>query len=432
MNIEYISFIPNTLELIIEISVVYKNQLIMKGSSSNFIALDIGSSKISAMAAYINKQGDPTINAQVLHHSEGIRSGLITNMSIAESSLIGAIYSLEKDCSKSIKEVAISLSGVGVKSYYVSHNIKLGNQPITQSDVKKLMNKALADFKMKGLEIIHYFPIEFMVDSNQIVENPIGLYAKELSCQLHIISADCSMILNLTKCLAKYHVEVSDIIVSIYAAGLAVLTEDERKLGSIIIDFGANTTSFGIFLDGKIIYVNHVPIGGNDITIEIAKSFSISIKEAEKLKILYGVADPSLLIKDSVIKVDSSDQTVTAIGMSRIIQPKLKEIFGIIKKDYENMAIDHLLAKQIVITGGGAALSSLKTVVTEIFHKQVRLAKPEIIPGFIENYNSHIHSTVLGMIKSKSLKYQKNSNGTNQFEDQHWFKRTLLWLKENI
>lgn len=404
----------------------------MKGSSSNFITLDIGSSKISAIAAYINKQGDPTINAQVLHNSEGFKSGSIINMSTAENSLIGAIYSLEKDCDKSIKEVAISLSGAGVKSYYVSHNIKLSNQPIAQSDVKKLINKALLDFKVKGLEIIHHFPIEFMVDGNQIVENPIGLYAKELSCQIHILSADSSMIMNLTKCLAKYHVEVSDIIVSIYAAGLAVLTDDEKNLGSIIIDFGANTTSFGIFLEGKILYVNYIPIGGNDITIEIARSFSISLKEAEKLKILYGVADPSLLMKDSVIKIDNSEQTFTAIQLAKIIQPKLKEIFGLIKKECENMAIDHLLTKQVVITGGGAALSSLKTLVSDIFHKQVRLAKPEIIPGFVENYNSYIHSTAIGMIKSKSLKYQKNSNGTNQFEDPHWFKRTLQWLKENI
>jgi len=404
----------------------------MKGNSSNFITLDIGSSKISAIAAYVSKQGETRINAQVLQHSEGFKSGTITNMGMAESSLIGAIYSLEKDCEKSIKEIAISLSGAGIKSYYVNHNIKLGNQPITQFDVKKLVNKALSDFKVKGMEIIHYFPIEFMVDGNQAVESPIGLYAKELSCQLHIISADSTMIMNLTKCLAKCHVEVSDIIVSIYAAGLAVLTDDEKQLGSIIIDFGANTTSYGIFLEGKIVYVNHIPIGGMDITIDIAKSLSISLKEAEKLKILYGVADPGLLLKDSVIKLDNGEHTITASQLAKIIHPKIKEITEVIKKQCDSMSMDHLLARQVVITGGGASLASIRTVVAEIFHKQVRIAKPEIIPGFVENYNTYIHSTAIGMVKSKSLKNQKNSYGTDQFEDSGWFKRTILWLKENI
>ena len=404
----------------------------MKGNSSNFITLDIGSSKISAIAAYVSKQGETRINAQVLQHSEGFKSGTITNMGMAESSLIGAIYSLEKDCEKSIKEIAISLSGAGIKSYYVNHNIKRGNQPITQFDVKKLVNKALSDFKVKGMEIIHYFPIEFMVDGNQAVESPIGLYAKELSCQLHIISADSTMIMNLTKCLAKCHVEVSDIIVSIYAAGLAVLTDDEKQLGSIIIDFGANTTSYGIFLEGKVVYVNHIPIGGMDITIDIAKSLSISLKEAEKLKILYGVADPGLLLKDSVIKLDNGEHTITASQLAKIIHPKIKEVTEVIKKQCDSMSMDHLLARQVVITGGGASLASIRTVVAEIFHKQVRIAKPEIIPGFVENYNTYIHSTAIGMVKSKSLKNQKNSYGTNQFEDSGWFKRTILWLKENI
>lgn len=404
----------------------------MKGNSSNFIALDIGSSKMSAMAANISKQGETRINAQVLQHSEGFKSGAITNMGLAESSLIGVIYSLEKDCDKSIKEIAISLSGVGIKSYYVNHSIKLGNQPITQFDVKKLINKALSDFKVKGMEIIHYFPIEFMVDGNQAVESPVGLYAKELSCQLHIISADSTMIMNLTKCLAKCHVEVSDIIVSIYAAGLAVLTEDEKQLGSIIIDFGANTTSYGIFLDGKIVYVNHIPIGGMDITIDIAKNLSISVKEAEKLKILYGVADPGLLLKDSVIKLDNGEHTITASQLAKIIHPKIKEISEVIKKQCDSMGMDHLLARQVVITGGGAALASIRTLVAEIFHKQVRVAKPEIIPGFVENYSSYVHSTAIGMVKSKSLKNQRNSYGTNLLEDSGWFKRTILWLKENI
>jgi len=404
----------------------------MKGISSNFIVLDIGSSKISAMAAYIGKQGETKVNAQVLQHSEGFKSGTITNMGMAESSLIAAIYSLEKDCDKSIKEIAVSLSGAGVKSYYVSHSIKLGNQPIAQSDVKKLTNKALLDFKVRGMEIIHYFPIEFMVDGNQAVESPIGLYAKELSCQLHIIAADSTMIMNLTKCLAKCHIEVSDIIVSIYAAGLAVLTEDEKALGSIIIDFGANTTSYGIFLDNKIVYVNYVPIGGMDITVDIAKTFSTSLKEAEKLKILYGVADQALLLKDSVIKLDNSENTITASQLAKVIHPKIKEIVETIKKQCDSMSMDHLLARQVVITGGGAALASVRTFVAEIFHKQVRVAKPEAIPGFVENYSTYIHSTTIGMIKSKSLKNQKNSYGINQFEDSGWFKRTMLWLKENI
>ena len=412
----------------------------MKGKSSNFIAFDIGSSKIAAIASHINKQGEARINSQILQYSAGFKSGTITNMELAENSIIGAIYALEKECDKSIKEVAISLSGVGVKSYYISHKIKLGNQPISRQDIKKLIHKALSDFKIKDQEIIHHFPMEFIVDDGQTVENPVEMYARELACQLHIISADSLMLMNLTKCLAKCHVEVSDIIVSIYSSGIACLSDDEKELGSIIIDIGSHTTSFGIFLDNKIVYVSHIPIGSMHITTDIAKVFSISLHAADKVKILYGNANSGLLVKDTMIRLDefesdngyNSDLSITTGQLAEIIYPRINEFFLKIKKQCDHISMDHLLARRVVITGGGAALPGIKNLAAEIFQKRIRIAKPEIIPGFTENYNPYMYSSVIGMVKSKSLKYQKNLPGTDYDEDSGWFKRTFLWLKENI
>ncbi len=175
----------------------------MKGKFANFIAFDIGSSKRAAAASHISRQGDIKIITQVLHYSQGFKSGIITDMTAAENSIISAIYALEKECEKSIKEVTLSLSGTGTKSYYITHNIKLGNQPVSKSDVKKLTQKALADFKVKDQDIIHYFPIEFTLDEDNVVDNPIGLYGRQLSCQLHIIAANSLMLLNLTNCFSK-------------------------------------------------------------------------------------------------------------------------------------------------------------------------------------------------------------------------------------
>jgi len=412
----------------------------MKGKSSNFIAFDIGSSKISAIASHINKQGYAQVNSQILQHSEGFKSGNIVNMELAENSLIDAIYALEKECDKSIKEVAISLSGARVKSYYISHKIKLGNQPISKQDVKKLINKALAEFKVKDQEIIHYFPMEFAIDNEQIVDDPTGMHAHSLSCQLHIVSADSLMLLNLTKCLARCHVEVSDIIVSIYASGIACLSSDEKEMGSIIVDIGSNTTSFGIFWQGKLAYVSHIPLGGADITIDIAKAFSVSMATADKLKILFGNANPSLLTKDATIRLEEfepennydSDLSITASQLANIINTRMQEIFYQIQTQCNKVSMDHLIAKRMVITGGAAALPGIKSIAAEMFQKQVRIAKPENIPGFAENYNPCMHSSVIGMIKSKSLQYQKNYFKSDRYGETGWFKRTFVWLRENI
>lgn len=411
----------------------------MKGKSSNFITFDLGSSKIAAIAAHINKSGEIKINSQILQYSEGFKSGSITNMDLAENSVVAAIFSLEQECDKSIKEIAISLSGSGIKSYYVNHKMRLGNQPISKQDIKKLINRALAEFKVGDQEIVHYFPLEFVLDDNQNVDNPVGMYARDIACQIHIIAADGLMLMNLTKCLARCHVEVSDIMLSIYASGLACLTKDEQDLGSIIIDIGSNTTSFGVFLDGNLVYAGHVPIGGMDITRDIAKAFSISLATADKLKILYGNANPKM-VKNTTIRLDefepdnnyNTDISITAIQLSKIIEFKTKEIFKKIKTQCDRIDMDHLLAKRLVLTGGSSVLPGLTSQSADIFQKQVRIAKPEILPGYAESYNPYMYSTVIGMVKAKSLKYQKNSYRYDPGEEAGLLKRTFLWLRENI
>jgi cell division protein FtsA len=411
----------------------------MKGKSANYIVFDIGSNKVAAVAANIDKTGESTVIAQVLQHSDGFKAGTVVNLEAAENSIIAAIYSLEKECDKSINQVTISISG-GVKSYYISHTLKLSNQPISKQDIKKLIQKALADFSIKDQEIIHYFPIEFILDNNNIVDNPSGMYAKELSCQIHVIAANSLTLKNLTNCFAKCHIEVADVILSIYADGLVGLTDDEKETGGIIIDMGSNITSFGMFFEGKLLYVGSVPIGSYHVTSDIAKILSVSMNTAEKLKILYGDVRPDLFNKNESIRISdfepdnnyNIDLTISTSELAKIIRSRIEETLKLLKKEYDYIAMDHLIAKRIVLTGGGSGLQGIKTIVSEIFQKQARLVKFEYVPGFIDNVNIAIYSTAMGMIKSKALKYKKNSFKPGEQEDQGWFRRMFLWFKENI
>ncbi|MGI4775963.1 MAG: cell division protein FtsA, partial [Janthinobacterium lividum] len=230
----------------------------MKAKSSNFIALDIGSSKIIGVAAYIDKRGEVKILSQTMNSSEGIKSGMITDLKAAENSIINTIYGLERECDRNIKQVAISLSGAGTKSYYLTHEIKLSNQPITKADLKKLIQKAIEGFKIKDQEIIHYFPVEYSVDGSNHISDPTGIIARELGCQLHIISVNSGLMTNLINCLAKYQLEITNATLAVYASGIACLNKDEKELGTIIIDVGAKTTALGVFFAGKLIYTSHI------------------------------------------------------------------------------------------------------------------------------------------------------------------------------
>lgn len=412
----------------------------MKTKLLNFVALDLGSSKISTIAAIIDKKGESRILNQGIHLSRGIQSGLILDLKAAENSIINAIYALEKDYGKNIKQVAISLSGSKTKSYYLSSKIKLSNQPISKNDVAKLIQKILSDFKVKSQEVIHYFPVEFVIDGNNFVENPIGMIGSELACQLHIICVESIVVTNLINCLAKCQLEVSNIVLSIYASGLACLMEDEKNLGSIIIDIGSATTSFGVFLSGKLIYSGYVDIGSLHITSDIAKVFSISLSLAEKLKVLYGNSFPSPFDKDNIINIDDMDieyysnatLPLTSNNLAMVIHPRMEEILLMIKDKYDALNLDHLISRRLVITGGGSMLRGVKELASKIFQKQVRIGKPHIIPGFAEDYNPGMYSTSVGMIKNQALKLQRSSFDVDPHESKSWLRKAVKWLKENI
>lgn len=405
---------------------------------NNFVVFDIGTNKIACICANITKQGAVKVYHNIIQDSNGFADGGVDNLELAEASIINAIYELEQKCDKSIREVAISLSGAGVKSYYVNHSLKLGSQPISKLNVKKILHKAVSNFNVPDKEVIHYFPIEFVLDKEYIVENPIGLYAKELRCQVHIIAANNLAITNLINCMAKCHIEVSDVILSIYASGLSCLNEEEKKLGAIIIDIGNSTSSFAIFLEGNIIYSGYVPLGGQHITADIAKTFSISINAAEKIKHLYGSVTVDKQNMHKIIKLDdfepcigyNSYSTITMSKLSEIINIRANEILGKIYKKCSTLSIDHLLAKRIILTGGGSRHKGMQEFTAGIFDKNVRIATPEILDGFSPAKSAYQYDVAIGMVKSKIEQYQKHYSYELNHSKNGIFNKMLYWFNE--
>jgi cell division protein FtsA len=416
----------------------------MRARLANSIVLDLGSSKIAALAAYVEHNGEARILCQNLSYSDGIKSGMITDLKQAENSLVNSIYAIEKHCDKNIKQAAISLSGVGTKSYYVYNVIKIqDNKPVTKQDIQKLVQKSIKEFKVKDQEIIHYFPIEFTLDNHNALQDPIGMLGRELGCRMHIITANSNMLLNLSHCLSKCQVEISNVFLAIYADGMSCLTEDEQNLGSVIIDIGAKTTSIGIFLGKKLLYSGYIPIGGWHITSDIAKAFAININAAEKIKLIYGNASYVSSNRDSMINLDDFDPealdgldnyTISIDDLSEIISPRVDEIFDLIKNLYDQLEVDHLIARRVVLTGGSSLLHGMKEVAGKVFSRQVRIGRPVVIPGFAEDCNPCIYSASLGMIKLDALIRQKNFYlyARPQKEDGGYFSKVIAWLKTNI
>ena len=409
----------------------------MKKRSANFVSIDVGSSKITSIASRISKGGEVEVVGQNLYYSEGVKSSVVVDLAKAEHSIIQSIYALEQDCSGNIGEAVVALSGYGTKSYYLENQICISVGKITKHDVEKLVQKTLAGFNIKDSQIIHYFPLEFTIDSGDSVDDPIGMFSNKLSCRIHVIAANSNMLLNLANCFSKCQIEIQGVVLGIYASGMACLTDDEKKLGSIIIDFGARTTSFAIFIDGKMVYTGHIPIGGWHITSDITKAFSVNFSTAEKLKILYGSAAESATKSSNVISLDDGEGhqfNITIGDLANIISPRMEEILELVKAQYDKVNLDHLISSKIVLTGGGALLKGLKEKVCMEFAKQVIVAKPKILNGFAEDYNPGIYSSSIGIIEAYSNRQKKNYNPTTSDYGirQGWGAKILSWLRENI
>jgi len=388
----------------------------MKSKLANFIGIDLGSSKISAIAALITNS-ECKILESCIHASEGFKSGVIIDFKQAENSIISTIYSLERLCGKNIKNVAISISGVSTKSSYVYNKIKI-NGTISAQDVKKLLQKTLNETKPKDEEIIHYFPMEYTIDENTNVQDPIGMYAKELICKLHIITLTNSVLLNIMNCFAKCQVEVDSIVLAIYADALTCLTEDEKKIGTIIIDAGAKTTSWAIVLENKVLYTSHIPIGSWHITSDIANALSINFNIAEKIKILYGNA--MYATTNTTIPLDElQDTSINTKDLTNIINPRAEEIIELIKNEFDKIGIDHLISRKIVITGGGACLSGFKELIGIAFEKQVRMSQNEI--------NQALTTSVgIANYMARNIKHIP-SKGSSKI-----FTKFIDWFKHNV
>lgn len=414
----------------------------MKSKLLNFVAVDFGSSKIAAIAAHVDKKYNTQILSHKIHNASGIKAGVITDLALAQASVINTIYAIEEECDKNIKKVTVTISGAGAKSHYITHKLKTSGQPITTQELNKLLQKMISAFATQDQEIIHYFPVEFIIDTNNIVDNPIGMVCKELSCRMHIITVNTTILANIFNCFAKSQIAINSIALAVYTTAIACLTNDEKNLGAMVIDIGAYTTSIGVFWGDKLIYSNYIDLGSWYITYDIANVFSISMHGAEKLKVLYGSAIESEFEQDKLLRNEDFEPdnqynpnlVITQKQLTSVICARMEEILLMLKAQCDDAVIDYnSIARSIVITGGGSELKFVKELTSTIFKKPVRIGKPDIAEPFTNSCNIYAYSAALGaLMMHAQTNASSNKLDTHHISDNGWLQKTITWIKTNI
>ncbi|HAQ36578.1 MAG TPA: cell division protein FtsA, partial [Alphaproteobacteria bacterium] len=353
-------------------------------------ALDLGSSKI---ACFISKTEETATGMRprvvgVGHlPARGMRAGSIVDLDVARDTIREAVQRAEKMAGLAVSMATVTLTAGNIRSARIRAESVLSSREVSDRDLKRLLDAAIAEADAPDRVILHAFPLGWSVDDSRGIRDPRGMFGHKLGVSVHVITAAAGPLRNLLNCIQACHLDLKGVVVTPYAAGLAALTDDEIELGATLIDMGAGTTSAAVFDNGALVHVDTVPIGGSHVTNDVARGLSTPLVAAERIKILYGSALDSPDDDREMIEVPplegASDRMGTAPRslLNAIIRPRLDETFEMLRDRLKAAGVNTAKDQQLVLTGGAAQLPGASEVATRVFGRQARVSRPHGVAG---------------------------------------------------
>lgn len=373
-----------------------------------FAAIDIGGSKVCCAIARVDQRNTSQklrVIGVGLQLSRGVKNGVITNLEELEDSILNAVHSAEQMAGVTIEDVYVNLAASCVQSHTLDITIPLNGNPVDESHIRQMLALGRSSFKDNNRQIVHVLPIAYAIDDEAGIRDPRGLVGEKLEASLHIVSTSNSVMQNLINCIGRCHLDVLGFVASAYASGLSTLVEDELELGVTVIDIGGSQCSIASFLDGALVHVDAIALGGAHITNDIARGLSTSLVQAERLKTLYGstiltTADDreNILVPQLGEGSGQSNILVPKSTLTHIVRARSEEIFEYIWRRLQQSGMDRLVCQKIVITGGGSQLPGIRELAAASWNRQIRIGSPVGIVGGSDLVNSPMFATCAGML----------------------------------
>ena len=409
-------------------------------------ALDIGTSKVCCLIAKVKQDSSLQIIGIGHHASNGLKAGNIVDLKSAEHAIGQAVLTAERMAASHFKgqplrAITVNVPGHLTLSHHLSVDVKIQGHAVTEKDIQSAL------FQGKSVEVsgqdhlLHNIPIEFKLDQNTGIHDPIGMNGQNLHTRLSLITGLTPALNNINTVTGNNHLEIQNYCASPYAAGLSTLVDDEKDLGCTIIDMGGGTTNIGVFLGGKIIFSSAVPAGGQHVTNDIARGLTTSVTDAERIKILYGTATTSISDENTLIDVPfvgesdaSHTHQVPRSLLSGIIQPRIEEIFELVRARLEDSGLQQIAGRRVVLTGGASQLPNLQDISQLILDKQVRIGVPRPIKGLAESTSGPGFATTTGLLHYAAYHAENqhlSSEKVFSIMPGSIVEKVTHWLKEN-
>ena len=380
-----------------------------QGNTRVIVGLDIGTTKIACFIGRKNEHNKIEIISMGKSESMGVMHGVVANIEKTVQSITAAVNAAQlcKEGTLSIKNVYVGIAGQHIKSiqHRGMYTKRDNTSEISQEDIDFFVDDMHKMVMPPGEEIIDVIPQEYIVDGSPEIKEPIGMAGVRLEANFHIITGQINNVMNIKRCIERANLNVRDIILEPIASADAVLSDEEKEAGIVLVDIGGGTTDIAIFQDGIIRHTAVIPFGGNIITNDIREGCQILSRHAEALKIKYGSASASENKENEVVCIPGlrgrEPKEITLKNLSNIIQARMEEIIELVNYEIKNSGYSKKLIGGIVVTGGGAQLKHLTQLFEYMTGMDTRIGYPTehlANSNDIENIESPMFSTGIGLV----------------------------------
>lgn len=378
----------------------------MREEMDSIVALDLGSSLVKVVVGRIMPGGEIEIIGASSSSCAGIKQGAVINIDATVKSIKEAVTHAELMAGIEIGSVIVNISGKTIRSGNHKSVVAITNRErvVQADDVSRVIDAIIATTPIPSdQEIVHVISKEYTVDDQNSIKEPLGMTGVRLEAEAHIVTAGITAIHNLRKCVENANLNLEDNVLSSFASAEAVLTSEERELGTAVVDIGSGITDIVIYLEGGVTYSSVVPFGGSYITNDISIGLKTSVEAAEKIKCKHAHCLITMVDPTEKVEVPATggkpSKLVLKQDLTRIVEPRVREILEHINLELEKSGKKPMLAGGVILTGGSSLLQGIEVLAEEVIGLSVSKARPAGLMGISETVASPQFSTGVGLIK---------------------------------
>ncbi|MFI5308702.1 MAG: cell division protein FtsA [Polyangiales bacterium] len=364
--------------------------------------LDLGTTKVCAIVGERVDDGIDIIGIGT-SPSKGMKKGVVVNIDSTVQAIRAAIAQAEAMAACKIGTVYAGIAGSHVRGLNKEGVAAITDREVTDSDVQRVLEQSKAIPLPSDRKVIHVLPQEYIVDDQDGIVKPVGMNGVRLEARVHLVTAATTSIQNIVKCAERCNLNVAEVVLQPLASAEAVLSDDEKEIGVALIDIGGGTTDIIVYAGGAAVHTSVIPIGGMNITSDIAAGLRTPTGEAERIKIKYGCAAPKMIDPEDTIEVPSvggrAPRTLPREVLANIIEPRVEEMFSAVQHVLSESGYLEMLHAGAVLTGGSTLLDGMAELAEEIMGMPVRRAMPSGVGGLSDMVKSPAYSTAVGLVK---------------------------------